>query len=82
MVTHIEGGTRLRAFENSALRRIFWPKRGDVTWELRKLHKEELSDKYSSPNIIRVMKSVRMKWAGHAAHVGEESCIQGFGGET
>jgi len=50
---------------------------------LSKLHSQELNDLYSSPNIIRVIKSKRMKWAGHVARIGgEERCIQGFGGET
>jgi hypothetical protein len=55
---------RLRVFENRMLRRIFGPKRDEVTWALRKLHNEELNDMYSSPNIVRVIKSRRMRWAG------------------
>ena len=58
---------RLRVFENRVLRRIFGPKRDGVTGEVRKLHKEELNDLYSSPNIVRVMKSRRMRWAGPVA---------------
>jgi hypothetical protein len=54
-------------FENRVLRRIFGPKRDDVTGDLRKLHNEELHNVYSSPNIIRMVKSRRMRWAGHAA---------------
>jgi hypothetical protein len=50
---------------------IFGPKRDEVTGEWRKLHNEELNDLYSSPNIVRVMKSRRMRWAGHAARMGE-----------
>jgi hypothetical protein len=73
---------RLRVFENGVFSRIFEPKRGEVTGEWRKLHKEELN-LYSSPNIVRVIKSRRMRWAGLLAHLeGEERCIQGFGGET
>jgi len=60
---------RLRVFENWVLRRIFGPKRDEVTWGWRKLHNEELHDLYSSPNIIRVIQSRRMGWA---AHVKEE----------
>ena len=62
---------RLRVFENTLLWRIFGPKRDDVTVEWRKLHDEELNDLYSSPYIDRVIKSRRMKWAGHVAHMGE-----------
>jgi len=70
-------------FENRVLRRIFGPKRDEVMGEWRKLHNEELNDLYSSPNIVRVIKSRRMSWAGHVAHIGgEEGCVQCFGGET
>jgi hypothetical protein len=62
---------RLRVFENSMLRRIFGPKRDEVTGECRKLHNEELNNLYSSPNIVRVIKSRRMRWAGHVARIGE-----------
>ena len=58
-------------FENRVLRRIFGPKRSEVTGEWRKLHNEELNNLYSSPNIVRVIKSRRMRWAGHVARVGE-----------
>jgi hypothetical protein len=61
---------RLRVFENRALRRIFGPKTDEVTGELRKLHNEELNDLYSSPTIVRVIKSRRMRWAGHVACMG------------
>jgi hypothetical protein len=63
---------RLRVFENRVLRRLFGPKRDEVTGEWRKLHSEELHNLYSSPNIIRQIKSRRMRWAGHVARVGEE----------
>jgi hypothetical protein len=62
---------RLRAFENRVLRRIFGPKRDEVTGEWRRLHNEELNDLYSSPTIIRVIKSRRMRWVGHVARMGE-----------
>jgi len=54
------------------LRRIFGPRRDEVMGEWRRLRNEELNDLYSSPNIVRVIKSRRMRWAGHVAHVGEE----------
>ena len=59
-------------FENMVSRRIFGPRRDEVTGEWRRLHKEELSDLYCSPNIVRVIKSRRMRWAGHVARIGEE----------
>jgi hypothetical protein len=62
---------RLRVFENRVLRRIFGPKRDEVTEEWRRLHKKELYALYSSPNIIRVIKSRRLRWAGHVARMGE-----------
>ena len=62
---------RLSLFENRVLRRIFGPKRAGVTGEWRKLHSEELNDLYSSPNIFRVIKSRRMRWAVHVARMGE-----------
>jgi hypothetical protein len=63
---------RLRVFENRMLRRIFGPKRDEVTGEWRKLHNEELRDLYSSPSIIRIIRSGRMRWAGHVARMGEK----------
>jgi hypothetical protein len=62
---------RLRVFENRVLRGIFGSKRDEVTGEWRRLHDEELNDLYSSPNIIRVIKSRRIRWAVHVAHMGE-----------
>ena len=62
---------RLRVFENRVLRRVFGPKRDEVTGDSRKLHNEELSDLYSLPNIVRVVKSRRMRWAGHVARIGQ-----------
>ena len=67
---------KLRVFENMVLRRIFGPRKDEVTGEWRRLHNEELNDLYSSPNILRVIKSRRMRWAGHVARIGEErGCI-------
>jgi hypothetical protein len=59
-------------FENRVLRRISGPKREEATGEGRRLHNEELNDLYSSPNIIRVIKSKRMRWAGHVARMAEK----------
>jgi len=61
---------RLRVFENKVLRRIFGPRRDEVTVDWRRLHNEELNDFYSSPNIVRVIKSRR--WAGHVVCMGEK----------
>jgi hypothetical protein len=61
---------RLRAYENRVLRRIFGPKRDEVTGGWRKLHNEELHGLYSSPGIVRVIKARRIRWAGHMARVG------------
>jgi len=63
---------KLRVFENMVLRRIFGPRRDEVTGEWRRLHNEELNYLYTSPNIVRVIKSGRMRWAGHVARTGEE----------
>jgi hypothetical protein len=61
---------RLRVFENRALRRIFRPNNDEVIEEMRKIHIEELNDLYCSPNIVRVIKLRRMRWAGHVARMG------------
>jgi len=65
----------LRVFENRTLRRIFGPKRDGVTGEWRKLQNEKLNDLYSSPNILRVIKSIRMRWAGHVARIGKRKGV-------
>jgi hypothetical protein len=62
---------RLKVFENRVLRRVFGLKRDEVTGQWRKLHNEELNDRYSLPNIVRVVKSRIMRWAGHVARMGE-----------
>ena len=66
---------RLWLFDNRVLSRVFWPKRDEITGEWRKLHNEELRDLYSLPNIVRVVKSRRMRWAWHVARMGEERCV-------
>ena len=66
---------RLRVFESRVLKRIFGPKRDEVTGDWRKLHNEELNDLYSSPNIVRVIKSRRMRFAGHVARMEEGRAV-------
>ena len=66
---------KLRVFENRVLRRIFGPRKDEVTGEWRRLHNEELNDLYSSPNIVRVIKSRRVRWAGHVVRMGEEGGV-------
>jgi hypothetical protein len=68
-------GRRLRVFENRVLKRILGPKRDEVTGEWRKLHNEELNNLYSLFNIVRVVKSRRMRWAGHVARMGEDRVV-------
>jgi len=80
LVAHIEGEKYVEVFENRVLRRIFGPKRDEVTGEWINLHNEGLNDLYSSPDIVRMIKSRRMRWTGHVARVGVgEVCIEGFG---
>jgi hypothetical protein len=69
---------RLRVFENRVLRRIFGPKRGEVTGEWRILHNEELNYLFSSPTIVRVMESRRMRLVGHIARMGRGEVCTGF----
>jgi hypothetical protein len=69
-------------FENKVLRRIFGPKRDEVTGEWKNLHNEELRDMYSSPCIIRIIKSRRMRWVGHVARMGEQRNAYGLLVET
>jgi hypothetical protein len=67
-------------FENRVLR-ILGPKRDEVTRERRKLHNEQLHEAYSSPNIVRVIKSRRIRWAGHVVQMGRARRVQGYGGK-
>jgi hypothetical protein len=68
----------LRVFENGVLRRIFGPKRNEVTGKRRKLHNDELNDLYTSPNIVRVIQSRKTKWAEHIARMGRAELFTGF----
>ena len=70
--------SKLRLFEKMVLRGIFGPRTDEITGDWRRLHKEELNDLYSSPNIVRVIKSRRMRWAGHVARMGEERVVYRF----
>jgi len=73
---------KLRVFENMVLRRISGPRRDEVKGEWRRLPNEELNDLYSSPNIMRVIKSRRMRWVGHVARIGEKrGCIGSWWGK-
>jgi hypothetical protein len=69
---------RLRVFENRVLRVIFGPKRDEVTGGWRKLHNEEVHDFYSSPSIIRIIKSRGVRWAGHVARWGRKGTQKGY----
>jgi hypothetical protein len=72
----LRGERKLRVFKSRVLKRIFGTKRDEMTGEWRKLRNEELHELYSSPNIVRVIKSRRMKWAGNVARMGRrEECI-------
>ena len=71
MVAHTEGGTLAESVWNRVLGIMFGPKRDEVTGEWRKLHNGELNDLYSSPNVVRVIKLRRMRWAGHVARMEE-----------
>jgi hypothetical protein len=73
---------KLRVFESMVFKRIFGPRRYEVTGEWRGLHNEELNDLYCSPNIVRVIKWRRMRWAGHVTRMDEERGLKGIGGET
>jgi hypothetical protein len=69
-------------FENRVLRKVLGPKRDEVTEEWRKLNNEELRDLYSLPNIVRISKSSRMRWAGHVARIGRKGTRIGYWWES
>ena len=73
---------RLRVFENRMLTGVFGRKRDEGSWEWRRLHNKELYGVYSSPNVIRVIKSRRQMGRTYGTYGGEKRCIQGFSGET
>jgi len=76
LVADIEGGNEAESVWEYSVKENIWPRRDEVTGEWRRLHNEELNDLYSSPNIVRVIKSRRMRWAGHVARMGEErGCV-------
>jgi hypothetical protein len=72
----------LRVFESVVLRRVFGPRRDEVAEDWRRLHNEDLNDLYCSPNIVRVIKSRRMRWAGHVALMGGETGGKETSGKT
>jgi len=74
----LRGERKLRVFENMVLRRIFGHRRDEVMGEWRRLHNEELNDLYPSPNIVRVIKSRRMRWAGHVTRMVDERGVYRF----
>jgi hypothetical protein len=78
LVSNAKEEHRLRVFENRVMRRIFGPKRDEVTGEWRKFQNEKLHNLYSSPDIIRQVKSRRMRWAGHVARMGEDRKVYKF----
>jgi hypothetical protein len=82
LVCNIKGGTQTEGVENRVLRRIFEPKRGEVTGDWRKLHNEELHNLYSSPKRIRMIKSRRMRWAGNVARMGRRGMNIGYWWES
>jgi len=77
-LTHTREKRRLRVFENRVVRRIFGPKRDEVTGEWRKLHNEELNDLYCSPHIIRVIRSRRIRWVGNVESMGTAEAYTGY----